>query len=29
MPAVDRLRSALWGDEDHLDELAARLLRQV
>jgi AcrR family transcriptional regulator len=27
MPEVDRLRSALWGDEDHLDDLAMRLLR--
>ena len=24
---LDRLRSALWGDGDHLDEIAARLLR--
>lgn len=27
MPEVDRLRSALFGDADHLDEIAVRLLR--
>lgn len=27
LPAVDRLRSAMWGDQDHLDQLAAMLLR--